>query len=214
MAIENFTTYTVVEPNTIFTVTAPKIEAENMDRDIDAYVYDDKGAGHFGDFEHLLTAHVKSTSLHGAMCHHWVLSNDVDDANAASGLHFFSNYSAGVYVRWAIGEGTGWCDPRDEYDEADGWDKDRFVRLKRDGTSFTCDVYSTEALRDAGGDGDVCHLSVTVATTTYRYVYGTSSHNSGNSEKDFDGYTQNLDLQEVPPPGLPAPTKTTLTLTL
>ena len=95
MVLENFTTYTEVEPDNILTVIASRVTCVNLDRDIDAYVWDDKGAGHFGDFEHLFTVFTDASECtSSSLSHAWMLGNTVNDGNAVNGLHFICNVGA------------------------------------------------------------------------------------------------------------------------
>ena len=79
MAIENFTTYTEVDPNAHIGVAAAKLDIDGMTRDEEAYVYDDKGAAHFGaTFEHDFDVTPQAiTNSPIAVC--WAVSNVVDD---------------------------------------------------------------------------------------------------------------------------------------
>ena len=77
-AYEDFTGYTEVDPGGHIAKTANHVDFQDY-RTEDAYLYKDKGAGHFADFTHKID--VKSVS--GALWHQahvWLLSNDVDDA--------------------------------------------------------------------------------------------------------------------------------------
>lgn len=47
MAIENFTTYTEDDSTGVLTVVAAKITGLNVDRDITAFVNDDKGVNNY-----------------------------------------------------------------------------------------------------------------------------------------------------------------------
>jgi len=197
LATEDYTTYTEYDPNGVLTVTSSEITAEDMDRDIDAYVYLDKGVGHFGDFEHKLTVMGKGTSQAYAVGHMWILSNDIDDGNNANGLHLLMNEGSSYGKDWKIilGEGTGFCsDNRDDYAD-DCNDTYRYLTIKRAGTTLTCKIYSDEARTNL-----LDTLSLTVATTTYQYIYAIASHNSGSSACNFDGMVKDLDLQETTPP--------------
>lgn len=81
MAIEDFTTYTEVEENNHITVDG---DGEGLTlvgrRDETCYIYKDYGAGYFGDFEHLVTVKVYTSSgsnTRGANC--WAMTNDLGD---------------------------------------------------------------------------------------------------------------------------------------
>ena len=49
MAVEDFTTYTEVDPNSRITVSSTKVTWASVQRDEDAYVYKDKGVNYFDE---------------------------------------------------------------------------------------------------------------------------------------------------------------------
>ena len=75
---ENYTTYTEVDPNNHISVAnSTHIDFQDYNDD-SAYIYIDKGSGHFIDFTHLVTVKpVSGQNLHTG--YFWVLSNDLND---------------------------------------------------------------------------------------------------------------------------------------
>ena len=95
MGIENINLYTEVDPGAIITRTAPKCSWSNLKRNVDAYVYDDKGVSHFSsDFEHLFEVELV-TADDGGFAFHYMLGNvvavgsDFNPGNHPS-LNFFT----------------------------------------------------------------------------------------------------------------------------
>ena len=190
---ENFLDYTKVEPDSIFTITSTRVTCVGLDRNMDAYVWDDKGSGHFSDFEHYIDVKQETTSSHGSRCGAWILTNDTPNDYLAltNGLQLrlaSSNDMMKFNIVEVGGNESGFSASKTEgvlY----------YVRLKRAGTSFRCDVYSIPALRLAGGNGDVWTATITVTTTTYRYIEVTASMNDGTGGCYWDGYVEKLNLK-------------------
>jgi len=185
--------YTTVGSNTQF-ITNYEAKANPYDRDVDEYVYKDFGSGYFTDFEHLFDMFWDGASHNTAgWMMFWGLSNDLDDAYAwTNGLKIYGEeFSSQVkYTLTDVGgasDNTGWITFHVWY----------YCRVQRSGTTVTLKIYSSEVLRDAGGSPDVDTLSITGATTAYRYSYALSSWNSGNADRDTYGNIKNLDLQGI-----------------
>lgn len=196
MVYEDFTTYTEVDPNSnIGLVGTNHIDHYNT-RTEDAYLYKDKGAGYFTDFEHLVDARSDffQTYSYGLF---WVLSNVVDDfaaihSTGGYGLPaiavFFYNAGGGIWhIRLLETDGNGnwWydsysCSPNTWY----------YLTIEKTGTALTCKIYSDSArttLLDT--------LSLTLqADHDFRYVFGCDTYHSGSGAMNVD--IENLDLRE------------------
>ncbi|GAH55610.1 unnamed protein product, partial [marine sediment metagenome] len=80
MAIEDFTDYAEEDPNTDITKTASRITTDTMRRDVSAYVYKDKGSGHFsGNFEHKVDVRLTAAGTNYGTVIHWALANSIGD---------------------------------------------------------------------------------------------------------------------------------------
>jgi hypothetical protein len=211
MATENFIGYTETDPDTVITVAASKVSWVQLERNSDAYVYDDKGAAHFGgDFDHKLDVQITTGIADGGAGGFWALTNSVNDwaglvTASADGLRVYWYRGAGPVYYIGLTE----LDAGTEYE--DSWngaslDTTYYLRIKRDesvGTYGTiyCGIYSTSGLRNAGDgtDGDVDNLAVTLHTSKkdFRYVFAVMSSNTGDNDKESDGFSENLDLQEA-----------------
>jgi len=204
MTLEDYETYTTVDPETDLTITTNKIVYDTVLEGTKVYVYDDKTASHFGDFEHLFGFVPTAFNVAGKRHVQWGLDNQYIGTYAAflaadTGIAFYNTYGHGwsyFYVKEFVGNGF------------DGGYMERAVDLPfyctidRDDTALTVKVY-TDSDRTSLYDT----LVLTVPSTAYRYIiaYGSSDISPGldsNSGEVFD-----LDLQEAaPPPAVPRPT--------
>jgi hypothetical protein len=199
---ENFTLYTEVDPNGHISKTSTDITFTNLDRNEDAYVYDDKDAGHFaGDFEHDIDIEITSNDA-GTFFASWSMTNLVDDLNGirlAGGDALSITYSFPVgkfdIVLREIDSGTMYTD----FLETSSYLNIPFyLEIERDesigtyGTLF-CRIYS-----DSGRTTLIDTLSVALHTSKkdFQYIYGLQSWNSGSAFK-VSGISSNLDLQEA-----------------
>lgn len=200
MALEDFTTYTEVDPNShIGLVGTDHIDFDAWDNE-DAYCYRDLGVDHFGDFTHKIDIN-PVTPGDNAHATPWMVSNDIDDVNglrAASktfiNIHLIAK--AGTAVWFRIHEEYLGVVYTDHYDAADNtW---YYLLIKKAGTAFNLGIYSTAELRDAGDatDGDLDNLALTLhADHKFRYVFACNTWNISESiHMDVD--IDNLDLQE------------------
>jgi len=194
-AYEDFTVYTEVDPNSHIAKTANHVDFQDH-RTEDAYLYKDKGAGHFTDFTHKIN--IKSVS--GALWHQahvWLLSNDIDDAkgllNTGKTAITVDIYKAGsgvVYLTleefYTTGEyGNSWS-PMSE----NVW---YYLTIQKSGTALTCKVYSDSARTNL-----LTTLSLTLkANHNFRYVFVCNTWNSNSAGCNGDEDVENLDLQEV-----------------
>jgi len=187
MSIEDFTTYTVVEPDTIFTVTASKSAFADMDRDIDAYLWKDYGAGYFGDFGHRLE--IKFTAaVHASTWWCWLITNAVDDGYNANGIKLMPSYSS-TEKKYRIDarEGAEYGTLIDNTGYIFSLNTVYYLTVEREGTTFTCYI------RSGSHEGTLVDtITGTCGTTTYQYIEVTASHNTASSNYDSDGYVENL----------------------
>ena len=199
MAVEDFTTYTEVDPNSRITVTSTRVTAAGIARDEAAYVYKDKGAAFFsGNFIHDFTMFMDSTggSTTGWQ-YFWTLTNLVNstlDIETAA-----DDYLTVVGVRYAsvwtifISEFNGASQLTDS-DTTMAYDTVYYGRIERDefvGTygTFTLRVYSDS-------DRTVLVTAITInlrKNADLRYIYPVTSRNDTDVDTS-SGYTENLDL--------------------
>jgi len=203
---EDFTTFTEVDPETCITVSADTVDVNDIDQDHDAYVYADKGIGHFGiTFEHDVAA--KPIGLgRDDRGHFWNVSNTVDDAkalwddNREALQAFFRCWNAsGVDKAIYIFE----CSAHDsDATSSPFWSVGTtyyFTIERTEDTKIELRIYSDsnrttllDTLRQDVPTGD-----------SYRYVFGFNNWNEGSQYRNPTLDIYNLDLHEDAVSGSP-----------
>ena len=196
-SVEDFTTFTEVDPNNhIALVGTNHIDWQDY-RNESCYLYKDKGAGHFGNFTHLLDYKRVSGQAY-AVGYPWALTNDIGDF---AGLNALSKTAIGVEVynnglnlqRVYLAELYGGTQYESAYYQLAG-NTTRYLKIVKSGTSLTCYIYS---------DADRTSLLATINLTlhgdwNFRYIFASETWNSGHTyHGDCD--IENLDLQEAQP---------------
>ncbi|VAV82522.1 hypothetical protein MNBD_DELTA01-1618 [hydrothermal vent metagenome] len=196
MATEDLSTYTEVDPSGDLTVTSSKCTADTMASNIDVYLRDDKGASHFGDFEHLVTA--EFTSNNGTtwpLNSYWALTSSAsvvsqqDMITANEGLISYHIHVGGGTIQTVIKDFAN-----GNYDIWTGasFATPYYMTIERSGTAMTCKIYS-----DSGRTTLVDTLSLTCGTQSYRYIFAIQGHGSTEIGRSYSGYVESLDLQET-----------------
>jgi hypothetical protein len=193
MAFEDWTTYTEVDPGATITVAAQQITCNPIERDRDTYVYNDKGAGHFGNFVHYIDVKENGgTSDLNSVMMCWGLNNTVNDFFPSGG----GNEALCVMVKKLAGNIEIRLQDRGNSNEDSNvglaTNTRYYLKIERTGlTALSCKIYT-----DAAHLNLVDTLTIVCQNTTYRYVYGVNTYNTA-TDLDFNGWTYNLDLQEV-----------------
>ncbi len=206
---EDFTTYTELDPNNHITIFGTNHVDATITRNEDAYLYKDKGAGYFEDFEHKVDFKVASTSTVNSVAGIWAVTNDVNDVTGLrlagktvivvkfhhndathQAIHLQELYGGTEYTTCSIQPYNTWY----------------YLTIKKIGTALTCKIYS-----DSARTNILATLSLTLhGNWNFRYIFGAISDNTGNAyQTDVD--IENLNLQEggaSPPPPTPTPTPT------
>lgn len=198
MAIEDFTTFTEVDPNSKITVTASRVTWAALHRDEDAYVYKDKTAGYFaGNFEHQFTLRITGMTNQGiAINGVWALTNLLDDLTGievASGDYLvlqiadktrqinFAEFNGGTYYACSA------------YVLSD--DTSYYLTIKRDETVGTygalyCYIYS-----DVTRATLLDTLSLSLHDKIdFRYIHAVISRDANDNTTNTSGYTEALEL--------------------
>lgn len=182
---EDFTTYTEVDPNSHLSKTASTITVAGITNGEDAYIYADKGVGHFTNaFTHLVDTRFTAGSAQWAQFAFWAISNDVDDMGGwNAGNHEAAclrwqdrrSYDGKVYAKLGSFE----------RELAEDWDRLTFdtpyyaklVRSGANGQTLTAYEYS-DAIRATL----VAQQAVALFNNrTFQYVFGCNSWNLGGS---------------------------------
>lgn len=201
--LEDFTTYVEVDPNNHIERTSSRVTAAGLTRPESAYVYSDKGAGHFdGDFDHKLDCRLTS-AVENSWMFIWSLKVAIGDYADAVGSP--KNYIALNVGYWldggltykirVVGSYNG------EADKADYWtgmalDTTYYLRIKRSGNVVTVGIYGSAANRD-DETSPLDTLSIALGgVSSLRYIYAIHSFTLAGNDYPTSGYVENLDLQE------------------
>lgn len=200
MALENFTTYTEVDPNSRIAKTSTKVTWTLLQRDEDAYVYKDKGADYFdGDFTHLLAIRLTAGDTSGFVkC--WCLANLVDDAK---GIEDVSGDYLAIYIKKSFANTMA-------VEECDGGsltalstgstyelelNTTYYLKVIRDESVGTYGTIYLYIYSDSARTTLLATQSITLNTSKkdFRYIYACQSYNAASSEAQ-SAYTENLNI--------------------
>jgi len=190
LPLEDFTTYTEVDPNSHLSQTTSRSTFSTLQREETAYLYDDKGSGHFdGDFEHLFDFYVSvaESNFAGIV---WAVAQDLGNYGAQSNellliLRGYGTYAT-VWIREVVGgsaySSTTYTIALSTY---------YYGTVSRSGDQFQLKLYS-----DADRTDLLATLNLTLhSVLSYQYIYAPQSYGSGGTY-EASGYVENLDLQE------------------
>lgn len=186
--MENFLSYTETDPNSKLTVTEPKVTAANLLRNEDAYVYKDFGSNYFDTLNIQFEMYISS----------------------ATGTNGIGQMGLTVSV---INDATGWGTSDIGVRGYRPTSSTQQIQLFRGNVASTTSDVSINTLyyctlsRTAGSDTVILAIysnpertiivdSISLSgygTAKYRYLYGISSYNDGNSIR-YDGYFQNFNI--------------------
>ena len=191
MAAEDYTTYTEVDPASSITVASATHIDWRSDRNEEAYVYADKGVGHFaGDFDHDVDVSYSYVSAGYVAAGFWAVSNDINDCTGLTdgayvNLSGQKNNVAGINLN-VLGQAAQGV-------AVAATDLTLYLTVKRVTKTYTLYVYSDSARTSLVGTA-----SATEATLiTARYVYALIGYNSGTANRRLTVDMDGLDLQEV-----------------
>lgn len=200
-AEENFTTYTVVDPNTKLTITASKIDANAVSRNETLYCYSDKGSAYFGStFTHLFKITAYSGGAAWNEVGSWAVSNTVAD------LYSWDTNNNQVIDFWYYSNGTDYpvyTFRNEESSTSDvrnlSWNTSYWLTITRTSdTAIKCDIYT-----DSGRTNLDFTLNLTITTgRTYRYIFACVSYNDNSVNTSYED-VENLDLGIAPPAATP-----------
>jgi hypothetical protein len=193
MAFEDWTTYTEVDnANNDITVNgANSVTGNTMTRIDTAYLYDDKGAAHFGIFEHDHDCKPITATYASSYAAIWGISNTIGDvADWAYGLCVFVWHPA-TNARFMLYERGG----AGVIDDSIGltWNITYYCVTDRDATPIITTIIYNEA----------AHLTIkdtifgACAATICRYVFGIASYDTNTTSRSITFDCYNLDLNEA-----------------
>lgn len=206
MAIENFTTYDETDEGSNVTIIASKVSWNDLARTHTSHVSDSKGAGHFsGDFEHKFEFQF-SDRVNDPIAVPWALANAQLNskalADAGADAAFFWQYRDGLRVR--LLENGAFNDSL-VFVGVDG--TLYFVTIKRDDDGgvnntgqLTAEIHTGD-YHPAGTHVDLLTVDASAGEQNdFEYIFGLMTYDDNSGGNTIDGFTQNLDLQEVAPP--------------
>jgi len=194
---EDFTGYTSFDEGSDLTITAPKIDIDTMRNDVSAYVYDDKGAAHFGDgIDHDFDINWHYTGQGRFAL--WAMSNHLE-----SYYDWFNGANNEAIALVVYGPSAAWYLYDFEDDSFDyathptvpvGADAWNYCTVTRSGDNVSIEFFS-DSNRTSSRDV----ITTAVANgRTYRYIYGLNSYDDpGTNAGDGGAVIQNLDLNEA-----------------
>jgi hypothetical protein len=190
--LENYTTYTEVDPDGEVTVATNTITVSGMGKNTDTYVYKDFGAGHFTDFSHLHQLKVTAWDAQG-LATPYALADTVNDylgliANNFIGILVGENLSAtGAFRLEQSTSGSSTFDTALDLT----LNVDYYFDTARSGTALTSDIY-TDTDRTVVFD----NLAITTGAGALQYYYPIASANNATTPT-IDLISSNTDLQEA-----------------
>lgn len=206
MPLEDFTTYTEVDPDGDITVVSNEVSCDDLQaRSVDAYVYKDKGVGHFsGDFEHRFKIK-KGNRVNTPLLCFWGMANIIDDfedwiSSGGDAYALHTRIAANLHLDM-IENGVLFDDGSTLFEDG-VW---HYIRVARDddggvnGTGQLKAYIATNDYDDNGGTlEDTLVLDCGVGEQNdFRYVYAMATYNDGVPNYTIDGRIANLNLEEV-----------------
>jgi hypothetical protein len=196
MPNEDLIGFAKVDPNSHLTVTSSKVTAVDLTRNEDAYVYKDFGADYFDGLDIDFEFYLDSVSEGNGRAT-FGLTNDVDDSASWTGAYIKVRLKKGAPSTVILDIGGS----EDSYNISD--DTMYYCTMQRSAGNDTVYLY---IYSDASRTTLLDTLTMTGAgTSKYQYLFAICSWNSGNNI-DWDGYVQNIDLNENPKPSIVAAT--------
>lgn len=191
---EDLSTFTNHDENGDLTLTAPKADVDTLRNDASCYVYDDKGAAHFGDgIDHDFEIYWDSAVTTGRAVA-WALSNSTTSyylwgTQHAEAIALLLYGGTDKWYVWDFEDGGG------DYATAANVPQStlHYCTASRSGTAVTLDFYSDSG-RETLEDSIVTGV---IADRTYQYVFVVNSYDKTTaSALNLTFYVQNLDLNE------------------
>ncbi|NOY72948.1 MAG: hypothetical protein GXP14_11330, partial [Gammaproteobacteria bacterium] len=198
MALEDLTTYTLVDPASDYTVTVDRVASDTANRDTTAKVYDDKGAAFFnGDFIHQFDSELTSSTTGSSaywLCN-WLMADvvsnyiDIVIANGDCLSTFFHGSGTTFYLR----EVDGGVEYQDTWTFTEGITY--YFEVERDETVGTYGTIYCRIYSDSARTTLLVTLNVALNSSKkdYRYIYTASSPNTSSGDS-ATGWAEKYEL--------------------
>jgi hypothetical protein len=187
--LEDWTTYTEVDPSGYLTVAANQVTITDMPRNQSTFLYDDKGAGHFGttfSSPHLLSSEYGNID-NAAEIIIWGLTNTTNFSFYTDDV-FFLIWEDYASQRLRLFMDDGGVDDWDDSNVCSA-DTQYWFTINRDDPT-TCAIYS-----DSDRTNLLDTLSVSQGTDSFRYMISAASR-GGSGSGASNAVVYDLDLQE------------------
>jgi len=207
MALEDFTTYTAGGADIAdVTITAFKCDVDCTEHD-EAWVYDDKGAGHFGNsFEHHFQLTIRASGTDCYVMAAWAVANTIGEGTQG----WLDNDREAVAISPDQSGDTRYIELR-EFEDGDldytfgvftpSYDEALYLKVIRSGAqgkTITCYVYTGSI---GGVLKDTIVIALTDADQGYRYIYAVNTRDeAGGEDVQMEYDVEDLDLNEGAPP--------------
>ncbi|KKL20224.1 hypothetical protein LCGC14_2457620, partial [marine sediment metagenome] len=199
MALEDFNTYTEVDPNSRITVATRRVTWTALTENEDAYVYKDKGVNFFdGDFVHLFTVRtsaVSATTRNG----YWALTNTLDDlvgTDTADGSYLALRFEfTDPLLSLRLNEVDS-GDFRESSNITISLNTTYYLKVYRDESVGSFGTLYLAIYTDAARTtllSSVVSLALNTSKKDFRYIHAVITYNNGAN--DFaTGFSENMEL--------------------
>lgn len=197
MATEDFTTYTEDDQAGAISKTSSRVTVSSFHNFRDyGRVYYDKGAGHFGNFEHLTDMKVTAIAGNWSQFIFW---------SVADAVGTFMSQTSGLMANFRRhNDGTLHFILQERYNSSNYVDASNlepslntmyYLTIARTDSAFSMKIYS-----DASRSNLLETLTLTLQDSSHstRYIYGCRAFRDDQADtRTVSGYCENLDLQEA-----------------
>lgn len=191
---EDFQGFTIVDPDSRFIRWHHNCVEFQAEKDETSYLTYDFTVAHFDDFTHKFKVIVEATPADGSKGYIWMIATALGNAKALDdanenylGVFFERSGSDYKFILEECNAGALGSDTYTGTSSVVG--EDYYFAVTKSGTSLTCEIYSTQALLDIGGAGDVDTLSLTITDNTFQYLY------AGNTYNDTTDVAVTMDIE-------------------
>ena len=200
MPNQDFSTYTELDPNGRYTVTSSKITAINLQRDEDAYIYEDFGVDFFtGSWTHIFSTKRTANDIGGriqSLSYQSVVDDTKGLTDASEDAIYVRHWNTAGSLALQLVETSGGAGQADTFVptlNVQYW----YILTKDMGASANGDVdlfiYDDSARTNLV---DTLNLSLAV-DNDFRYLFAVNSWNSGDLDK-ISLFVENLNLFITP----------------
>jgi hypothetical protein len=193
MTLQDLRTYSETDPDGVMEVSGDgtRVTLANADRDNDAHLDSNKGAGALGDGDYTFEIEVQSADPRSFSAH-----NILSDTNGNWGDLTASEPVMGMYVSRSSGGAyiigiQQWNPYLEDVFSGYSLSTPYYVTVNRSGATVTVDIYDDPAKLIPV---DTLVLSGALATAFQCHIASSTGYNAGLHDKEIDVWAQNFDL--------------------